>query len=365
MELTLKRYLEEAEFSQSKRGYDRDEVDEFLDRAVAMATKVEAKLTQTMEEARRTTFGPAGPPARSEAEIEAEIERRVAVRLAEAEASAAAAAPAAPPLAAQPGPTEEEHAEEMRRTLVLAQRTADAAIREAREDAEKLRAEADQEVAALRSEAESEVQRRRADLDRELAEARNNANQNVREEIAELEGVREALRADVGVLERHVEEQRNQLRSTVGELQRLLEDPAGFRLAPTPALLDPEIPRLDPVEAGDEEPSEPEDETHDFTAGQVIEAPPVEHAAPVSIESPEEQGGLSFGDVEHEPPIPSGPPTEEIATTGDPFMDELRKAMSDDEPLGPRDDAPGGPAADRSVGLDDDERRGWRFGRRR
>ena len=49
MELTLKRLLEQAEFTRTKRGYDTDEVDDFLDRAVAMATKVEARLTQAIE----------------------------------------------------------------------------------------------------------------------------------------------------------------------------------------------------------------------------------------------------------------------------------------------------------------------------
>ena len=262
MELTLKRLLEQAEFAQAKRGYDRDEVDDFLDRAVAMATKVEAKLTQTMEQAKSAESG-GGP---SEAEIEAEVARRVEARLAEERAAAPAAPLAAEPAApaAPAGPSEEERAEEMRRTLVLAQRTADAAIREAREEADKVRATA-----------AADADKSRADLESELNASRDVANERIRQEIAELEGVREALRTDVGVLERHVEEQRNQLRSSVGELQRLLEDPAGFRLAPTPALLDPEVPGYDEgtVEiAADDDPP----------PAAAVEPPPVVIEAPAA-----------------------------------------------------------------------------------
>ena len=77
MELTLKRLLEQAEFTKSRGRYDAQEVDELLDRAVAMAAKVEARLNQAIEEAEA-----AGGP--SPEQIEAEVERRVAARLAEA-----------------------------------------------------------------------------------------------------------------------------------------------------------------------------------------------------------------------------------------------------------------------------------------
>src|SRR4051794_9269230 len=119
MELTLKRLLEQAEFTMLKgrrRGYDQTEVDDFLDRASAMAAQVESHM-QALEAA--ASGGGAAAPA--PADVEAEIERRVSERL--------ATAPTAP--------SEEETAEEVRRTIVLAQRTADAAVREAREDAEK------------------------------------------------------------------------------------------------------------------------------------------------------------------------------------------------------------------------------------
>lgn len=45
----------------------------------------------------------------------------------------------------------------------------------------------------------------------------------------------------------------------------------------------------------------------------------------------------------------------------DAFLAELRKAMADEEPLGPRESTMG----DGQPGFLDDERRGWRFGKRR
>jgi hypothetical protein len=54
--------------------------------------------------------------------------------------------------------------------------------------------------------------------------------------------VRESLRTDVGVLERHVEEQRTQLGSTLAELQQILDDPVGVPHGARAPLDDPELP---------------------------------------------------------------------------------------------------------------------------
>lgn len=334
MELTLKRLLEQAEFNQVRRGgYDRDEVNALLDRAVAMAAKVEAKLTETLEDARRGT----GP---SEAEIEAEVERRVEAALARSRSE-------------RTGPSEEEQAEEVARALLLAQRSADEAIRDARDEAEAIRSKAESEAAATRAEAAAELETERA-----------RARERIRSEISELEGIRERLRTDVGLLERHVEDQRNQLRSTIAELQRLLDDPAGFALAPAPVVEDPKIPGDDapaliegaapiPERHGDPEPADRADSEESPTRPAQPEPDP--GAGPA----------LDFGGVEHEPPEPSEPtePVAAVTDNDDLFMAELRKAIEDDEPLGPRDPEP---VEDSGAVRDpfENERRGWRFGRR-
>jgi hypothetical protein len=52
---------------------------------------------------------------------------------------------------------------------------------------------------------------------------------------------------------------------------------------------------------------------------------------------------------------------EPVDDDDDAFLAELRKAMADEEPLGPRDGGVGDP----TPGFLDDDRRGWRFGKRR
>jgi hypothetical protein len=461
MELTLKRLLEQAEFKSSRGRYEAEEVDDFLDKAVAMATKVEAKLTQALD-AEKAAGGP------SPAEVEAEVARRVEATLAERAAS---------------GPSEDEMAEEARRTIVLAQRTADAAVKEAREDAAKLLADAQERAAALAAEADAAAETSRAEVAAEAAAAREEARGRLAGEIGELEGIREALRTDVTVLERHVEEQRAQLRSSVAELQRLLDDPVGFRMAPAPALLDPEVPDFAGEAAADaaeaeaaaapeaSAPAEPPSPSAPQGGSEPTPGPTsdggddaVLAAASAPVEDPWPESGpsseapsapsaaapqaLSFDEVDHAAPgldpldgpptapvsvidlgfdqesaaaeepsaassagesrsssarasgsasgsvaAPPAPPAvstrpspstsaeSEASSAGasapaslrspdaspaaggeeDAFLAELRKAMQDDEPLGPREQQEGTAPGE----MFDDDRRSWRFGKRR
>jgi len=362
MELTLKRLLEQAEFTKSRGRYDAQEVDDLLDRAVAMATKVEARLNQAIEEAKAAN----GP---TPAEIEAEVDRRVAAKVADQ------------PAAAPAGPSEEDHAEEALRTIKLAQRTADAAVREAREEAAGLLAEATSRAEALHAETDARAAEARASLESETAAERTRARAALAAEIAEIEAVRESLRTDAALLERHVQEQRTQLRNAIGELQRLLEDPAGFRLPPQPELADPEIPDLSPDPEAAAPTAEPEPAAAPTAAVDPVEAvlaashpasPPEPDATapaldPVDHEAPGPATSAAEADLDDA--VEGGPPTAAVELGDGPdevgqedaFLAELRKAMADDEPLGPRDHQ----AITNQDELFDDDRRNWRFGKRR
>ena len=103
MDFTPKLLTEGTDFQQVRRGYDPDEVDDFLERVAAAVSRLQGQLVE-------------------------------ANRRAEA---AEAAARAGGQSSGQPAP-ENALVEEMQRTLVLAQRTADAAVREAREEADSL-----------------------------------------------------------------------------------------------------------------------------------------------------------------------------------------------------------------------------------
>ena len=123
MELTPKLLTDEVDFRVAYRGYDRDEVDDFLERVAVAVGQLQAQLGEAVERAR-------GADARVQAaQREAEEAKRHAAR-AQSTQPAPAAVPAAAPVAEPPAVSSRETEdlnEELRRTLVLAQRTADAA----------------------------------------------------------------------------------------------------------------------------------------------------------------------------------------------------------------------------------------------
>lgn len=358
------------EFRIVKRGYDPDEVNAFLDQIALGVGELKRKLVEAEDTAAAARTAAAAKPE-----------------------PAPAPAPAAVPAGGA-------QAEEIHRALILAQRAADEEVRKATQEGETLVASARQQAEALRAEAEAEVALRR-----------DEGRADLLSEIDELERVRDSLSNDVVVLERHVEEQREVVQAAIGELQTLLDHPEAFRIATetgvstAPPTVDrgpsPVAPAADPVappadDAGAELPGKadltaalawaaaedddppaapprsdgapPPAPVADDRAPRAA-APPVDETVQISSPPPAPAADLLAGPRGGEDDRDLGPPTEAVATVGpaadpdeDAFLAELRKAMLDDEPLGPqRAEAPG-PA----DGVDDDAGRGRpRFGRRR
>src|SRR4051794_8326505 len=131
-----------------KEGYDEEEVDAFLD-------EVEAELRRLLGENSDLRSHPAAAaPA----------------------AAPVAAAPAAP---VQPAAPAEEPSEAALRTLLLAQRTADEAIAQAKQEAEQIVASAKVRAASIESEAQTQhaqamggLQRQRSTLEAQIEELR-------------------------------------------------------------------------------------------------------------------------------------------------------------------------------------------------
>ncbi|MGH9267702.1 MAG: DivIVA domain-containing protein, partial [Acidimicrobiales bacterium] len=127
MEVTPKS-INEAVFREKLRGYSQDDVDAFLKQVAAGVEAWQERLAQATERA-------------------AQAERQIA------EAA--------------------ESDETLRRTLVLAQRTADLAVREARDEASRILTEAEKARDALVADAQAgarrEHERARSDLEAELA----------------------------------------------------------------------------------------------------------------------------------------------------------------------------------------------------
>jgi cell division initiation protein len=193
----------------------------------------------------------------------------------------------------------DEAEDSLRRTLVLAQRTADLAIQEAREEAERVR----QEMRAQRDAELAEV----ADLRSRL---QSEAEEEGRTERSRLLAERTALQHDVEALEAHLERERERLRIYFSDqLRRVDEGEPG--VAPAP----------------------------EMEAEVVDEPQPVAEAEPATVD------GL---DVVTDAPVDAG---EGDAEDDDPFLAELRRAVNDDQPLGPRDHV----VTSGDVGEDDDD----------
>src|SRR6516162_2316556 len=133
--------LREVEFREKMRGYHPEDVDHFLEQVASGVEVLKDRLRQAVERAQR------------------------------AEAAAAEAG---------------GNDEALRKTLVLAQRTADLAVQEAREQAARILASAEQQAQALLAEAE---ERGRRTLEDSVADSRT--------ELARIEGLRAQGQEDV------------------------------------------------------------------------------------------------------------------------------------------------------------------------
>jgi DivIVA domain-containing protein len=178
--------VQAVRFRTALRGYSTTDVDAFLDRVAATLTRLADELARL-----RAALA---DPARSGAQ--------------------GGPAPGSALPRTLPGETGEEAA---LRTLLLAQRTADQVVTDAREEAERLLGAAREQADALRAESES----RAIELDRELAVRRD-------EGLAGVEADRRALEAEVAQLAAFEREYRTRLKAHLqSQLQEIDGGPGG------------------------------------------------------------------------------------------------------------------------------------------
>ncbi len=314
MDPSLRALIEQAEFKESFRGYDRAQVDDTLEQLATRAGKLEKDLTEATS--RLET---------AETRIRAELDTSKAGGATQVR-------------------NEQEDAEEVRLTLVMAQRTADAAIAEARVKADEL-------LDAARTDA----LRATADARSESTRERREGRQRLETEVKDLEEIRAMLQGDVEALERHVDAEREQLTNAVDRLRQLLDDPAGFRTTPPPTPTPVTMP---------EPPQEPEASEEEAVTASAPDSVAPEEDGAAGTEAANGQGAPS----NHDATVTV--PSVDAAHEEDAFLNELRKAMNDDEPLNPSV-RPGGqlaegaqrkPTAQGSSAVDQTKQR---FGRRR
>ncbi|HVA75698.1 MAG TPA: DivIVA domain-containing protein [Acidimicrobiales bacterium] len=174
--------LREVEFREKMRGYHPEDVDHFLEQVAAGLEVMQDRLRQAVERAQR----------------------------AEAAASEAGGSD-----------------ETLRKTLVLAQRTADMAVQEAREQAARILAGAEQQAQAMLADAEERGRR-----------AHEDAVNEVRAELGRLEAAREQSQQEVEALEHWLEEHKTHLQASLSEALASVEKVGVLWPAPTTRPID-------------------------------------------------------------------------------------------------------------------------------
>jgi len=160
--------IREIEFREKLRGYHQDEVDEFLERVAAGVEILQERLREATDRALR---------------------------------------------AEQQSKEVFDGDDSLRRTLGLAQRTADLAVQEARDQAARILKAAEAQAAAMAEEALEQTRR--------LAEE---AQSQVWADVGRLEAAREQLRQDVAALAQYLDAERTRVETSLLEAARGLRE---------------------------------------------------------------------------------------------------------------------------------------------
>ncbi len=116
-----------------------------------------------------------------------------------------------------------DESETISRTLLLAQRTADTAVAEARAEAERIQREAADEAAKATEDARQTGVRLVEEAREEARQAGEETRVTVQAEVDALKARRDFLESDVGHLERHLTDERSRLREAATTLLELTE----------------------------------------------------------------------------------------------------------------------------------------------
>jgi cell division initiation protein len=164
--------LRTVEFRETLKGYHRDDVDEYLEKAAVEAEGLQEQLRQNTERLRKA--------AETIAQLETDLAAKPQVP------APVVVAPAEPVLAD----------DTLQRTLILAQKFVD----------------------ETKAEAESEAKRVVADAEAQARKVQADSEQRLREEIARLESNRSHLSHEVETMARQLETERERLRGALAEM---------------------------------------------------------------------------------------------------------------------------------------------------
>jgi DivIVA domain-containing protein len=206
--------------------------------------------------------------------------------------------------------------EAMKRTLVMAQRTADAAIAEATEEGRRLVSAADEKARNTLSEAQTKAEQMVTDAETDARRAASVEMVRIEAEVAALAARRDELHTEASRLEGHIRRQRERISSVAATLNGVLSVPSGLVLTE----LAPPTP----------DPTASENDEGDRADRGTPAWPP---ASPAADDQSDVAGDLA---ALAEPPARSedaegGPPTAEVPViSGD---DELVRGFFEPEPF--------------------------------
>ena len=184
--------LRTVEFRLGLKGYNVDEVDEYLEKAAVEAESVQEQLRQANDRLRQAQT--------RVAQLEEELRQA---------ATGMPVSTAAVPVVESPVVTDDT----LQRTLVLAQKFVDQVKRDSENEASEIVAKAEERARSVLAQAEERARTMAAEAEHRL-----------REDVNRLEGMRTQLTGDVEKMARHLETERNRLRSSLGEMLKWLDE---------------------------------------------------------------------------------------------------------------------------------------------
>ena len=175
--------LRTVEFRETLKGYHRDDVDEYLEKAAVEAEGLQEQLRQSGERLRQA--------AERISQLETALEQQPAPQPAE---------PAVPD-------------DTLQRTLVLAQQFVD-----------QTKADAEAEAARTIADAESSARKMTEQAQAQASQIASESEQRLRDEINRLEDSRSKLTHEVEAMSRHLEGERNRLRTALSDILRWVDE---------------------------------------------------------------------------------------------------------------------------------------------
>lgn len=175
--------LRTVEFRETLKGYHRDDVDEYLEKAAVEAEGLQEQLRQSGERLRQA--------AERISQLETALEQQPA-----------------------PQPAEPAIADDtLQRTLILAQQFVD-----------KTKEDAEAQAARTIADAESAARKMTEQAQSQASQIASESEHRLRDEINRLEESRSKLNRDIETMSRHLEGERNRLRAALGDMLRWVDD---------------------------------------------------------------------------------------------------------------------------------------------